>query len=175
MKMNLWCDGRVEGATEGSRAKRGNGSNSNDRPNSKRAKREEEIESIFEQLHDRHSEKYSDPQLRLWARMHVNGHHTDLDSPPQLLTEALTGCAIAVTKVLMKSHGSPEPPPPCTPPSCKKSSSDKISPASMAKLSGQYLQQLNVLQQLRESAALTEEEFQEQKILLLNNIKDINN
>lgn len=188
--ISLWCDGRVEGVPENSCAKRGNSSDNSDRPNSKRARREEEIDSIFEQLRNKHSENYSDPQLRLWARMQVNGHHSDLDSPPNVpaitghsqtrrkkeppLTEALTGCATAITKVLMKSQESCEPPVPCTPPSCKKPSSDGISPASKAKLSGQYLQQLNLLQQLRDNVTLTEQEFQEQKKILLNNIKGIN-
>ena len=65
--INVWCDGRMEGAPEDSRAKRGNSGDSSDKPNSKRAKREEEIDSVFEQLRDRHSENYSDSQLRLWA------------------------------------------------------------------------------------------------------------
>ena len=59
--INLWCDGRVEGAPEVSCVKRGNSDDSSDRPNSKRAKREEEIDSIFEQLRGRHGENYSDP------------------------------------------------------------------------------------------------------------------
>ena len=117
---------------------------------------------LFLQLCDRHSENHSDPQLRLWARMQVNGHHNDLHSPPnvlaitgqpqhkrkreQPLTEALTGCATAITNVYMKSQESCEPS--CTPPSSTHSSADGTSPAGKAKLSGQYLQQLNVLQQI---------------------------
>ena len=183
--MKVLCDGWMERAPEVSRAKRGNSGDST--PCSKRVKREEEIDSIFERLCDRHSENYSDPQLRLWARMQVNGHHNDLDSLPnvraitgqpqhkrkieQPLTEALTGCSTAITNVLMKSQESCEPP--CPPPSSTHSLADRISPAGETKLSGQYLQQLNVLQQLRESAALTEEEFKEQKELILNNIKGI--
>jgi len=93
--------------------------------------------------------------------MQVNGYHS-LYSPPnvlgitsqpqykckkeQPLTEALTGCATAITKVLMKSQESCDPP--CTPPSSTHSSADRISPADKAKLGGQYLQQLNVLQQI---------------------------
>ncbi len=49
-----------------------------------------------------------------------------------------------------------------------KKFTDGISPFSKANLSGQYLQQL------REDATLTEEEFQEQKSMLLRNIKGLN-
>ena len=158
--MKVLCDGRMEGTPEVSCAKKGNSGDSTSC--SMRVKREEEIDSIFERLCDRHSENYSDSKLQLWARMQVNGHRNDLDSPPnvptitgqpqhkqkreQPLTEALTGCATAITNVLMKSQESCEPP--CTPPSSTCSSADRISPAGKAKLSGQYLQQLNVLQQL---------------------------
>lgn len=39
---------------------------------------------LFENLHERHGENYSDSQLRLWARMYVNGFHKDLDIPPNV-------------------------------------------------------------------------------------------
>ena len=60
------------------------------------------------------------------------------------------------------------------PHSSPKKSSDGISPVSKANLSGQYLQQLRTLQQLRENTVLTDEEFQEQKRFLLENIRGIN-
>ena len=119
--------------------------------------------------------------------MQVNGHHYDLDSPPNILaitgqpqqkhkreqplTEALIACATALTDVLMKSQESCEPP--CSLPSSTHSSADRISADGKAKLCDQYLQQLNVLQQLRENAALTQEEFKEQKAFIFNNIKGI--
>ena len=59
--INIWCDGQMEGAPEVCRAKRRNSGDST--PCSKRVKREEEIDSMFVRLRDRHSENYSDPQL----------------------------------------------------------------------------------------------------------------
>ena len=82
--INIWCDGRMEGAPEVSRANRWNSGDSTSC--SKSVKREEEIHSIFERLRDRHSENYSDSQLKLWAHMQVNGHRNDLDSPPMYQT-----------------------------------------------------------------------------------------
>ncbi len=130
-------------------------------PQNKRAKREDEIETTFRSLREKHSEKYSDPQLRLWARMHANGLHDNLDSPPNV--PAITGEPTKRKRdeVLIGSQR------PSTPPSSVRQSTG-ISPASKANLSGQYLQQLRTLQQLRENEALTEEEFQEKKLLLQN-------
>ena len=75
--VNLWCDGRIEDVLP---SKRSSDSNTNDRPNNKRARREDEIDDIFETLREKH-ENFSDPQLRLWACMYVNGFHKDLDNP----------------------------------------------------------------------------------------------
>ena len=117
--------------------------------------------------------------------MHVNGIHSDLETPPnvpaitgeptkrkreekmQPLSEALAGAATAITKVLMSSQRPPTPP-------SRPPVGTGISPASKANLSGQYLQQLRTLQQLRENEALTEHEFQEQKRLLLHNLTGLN-
>ena len=150
---------------------------------SKRAKKEE-IDIIFETLRERHKEKFSDPQLRLWARMQASRLHHDLDNPPNVpaitgrpvtkkrkkdkessFTDALTGAATAITKILAGNQ-----PVPATPNKTVTSTPTGISPASKAKLSGQYLQQLSSLQQLRENSVLTEEEFQEQKRALLSNL-----
>ena len=123
-----------------------------------------------------------------WARMYGNGLHDDLDNPPNVsaitgqpikkekeakyepLTEALAGAATAITKVLVAgSQASPT----------RHTTSDPkravgISPASKANLSGQYLQQLSTLQQLRENSVLSEDEFSEQKHLLLSNLRGLN-
>ena len=58
-------------------------------PISKRAKKDEDIDATFQKLHDKYSDDYSDPQLRLWARMCVNGFHDDFDTPPNV--PAITG------------------------------------------------------------------------------------
>ena len=177
--ISLWCDGR----TEVDHAKKSSTSSSDDSNgglNTKRARKDKELETVYENLREKHSEQYSDPKLRLWARMYVDGIHKDLDIPPnvpaitgqiakrkdrsQPLTDALAGAATAIAKLLVKSP--PDRPSPRT--------SDGISPASKANVSGQYLQQLRTLQQLREDSAVTEQEFQEQKIMLLGNIKGPN-
>lgn len=182
----LWCDARSEGNTDNV-PKRKAGSESNDAPQNKRSKREDEIESTFHTLRTKHSDQYSDPKLRLWARMYVNGLHDDLESPPNVpaitgepvkrkredhnhyFTEALAGAATAITKVLAGSQR------PSTPPSCSIKPPTGISPASKANLSSQYLEQIRLLQQLRENGALSEEEFGQQKHMILRNLSGLNN
>ena len=181
--ITLWCDARVEPSSDGtSKKKRSYRDDGREEPASKRARRERDIDDIFETLREKHSvDEYSDPQLRLWARMYANGSHSDLDHPPQVpaitgqvcrlktsnrsLTDALAGAAMAVTKMLA----------PRSPSKVSHTKPDGISPSSKANLSGQYLQQLRTLQQLRDDKTLTEEEFQEQKCMLLKNITGLNN
>ena len=55
-----------------------------DAPVSKCANKEQDIEEAFKVLQEKHSEEYSAPQLRLWARMYGNGLHDDLDNPPNV-------------------------------------------------------------------------------------------
>ena len=49
-----------------------------------------------------------------------------------------------------------------------------VSPCSKARLSGQYIEQLKSLQELKESGVLSEEEFEEQKTFALQNIRCLN-
>ena len=180
--ITLWCDARVEGDTDSSKKKCNSQDDSREEATSKRTRKEKDIEGIFETLREKHSvEEFSDPQLRLWARMYANVSHSDLDHPPQVpaitgrisrqkegnksLTETLAGAATAVTKILV----------PNSPSKLLYRKPDGISPASKANLSGQYLQQLCTLQQLRDDKTLTKEKFQEQNHMLLENIKGLNN
>ncbi len=107
-KMTLWCEGRVE--VEHSK-KRDHSDDSSGEPRNKRSKKEKDIEDALKSLQEKHSE------LRLWARMYVNGIHADLETPPDVpaitghvvkrkesnrsLAEALAGAATAVTKMLV--------------------------------------------------------------------------
>jgi len=112
--------------------------------------------------------------------------HNDIDNPPNVpaitgrpvtkrkekekdnsFADALTGAATAITKLLVGNQ-------PTTPNKSQTSKPIGISPASKANLSGQYLQHLSSLQQLQESNVLTEEEFQEQKRMLLSNLRGLN-
>ncbi len=76
---------------------------------------EEELEDIFLKLKEKHSNDYSGPQLRLWARMLLAKTHDDFGKPPKVpmitgvvqkhpkkdsLTEAFTSAASAIASVI---------------------------------------------------------------------------
>ena len=43
-----------------------------------------DLESTLQELSDMHGKKYTEAQLRVWARLVVNGLHKDMDSPPNI-------------------------------------------------------------------------------------------
>ena len=75
-RISLWCDGKdpdngsssdeESGKSPPKRAKK-----KDSHVNSKLNEREDELESIFQQLKEKHGHNYSGPQLRLWSRMIV--------------------------------------------------------------------------------------------------------
>lgn len=74
--VNLWCEARLEKSSD---------DNTGDlEKSSKKPRRLEEVDSVLNILREKHSENFSTPQLRIWARMHVNGYHDDLDIPPNV-------------------------------------------------------------------------------------------
>ena len=113
----LWCDGRVKSVQDNV-----HGATSKQKPpaeassGNKRQAREEELESVFKELKERHGGDYSTPQLRLWARMIVSGTHEDLEDPPRVpmilgaplpkklkqesITTALMGAATAFARAI---------------------------------------------------------------------------
>ena len=115
--------------------------------------------------------------------MYVNNQWKSLDEEPDIpllhgdlskvlrketLKDAFTGAAVAFVQTLTKQN---------TPFSCTPTTHplpNGVSPASKAKLSSAYISQLRELQELRESGVLNEEEFQERKMFVLNNIRGMN-
>lgn len=148
---------------------------------SRRAEKESQIDSVFQQLQELHHDQYSGPQLRLWARMKVNGQHDSIDSPPRIplfsgltpnrpaksnsLNEALTSAATAVVSML-KGTSDPSPQKSIT-------TSESMSPAKRAHISGTYLDHLDKLKKLLESGVLSQEEFEEQKRYVLANLRSL--
>ena len=134
----LWCDGKQPPESEcessdedGWRSERKKKKeNSRKQRKTKADDREEELESIFQQLKEKHKSKYSGPQLRLWACMIVAKTHNDMDEPPKVpmiigavqksqpkdsLTDVFVSTATTVAKVFSPSQMSAvatESPPP---------------------------------------------------------------
>ena len=70
-EITLWCEGN---SGEDSKCKR-------DDP-SVGQKKEDEVDSIFQELKEKNGTKYDIPRLSLWARMVASNLHDDLDTPP---------------------------------------------------------------------------------------------
>ena len=100
----LWCD-RVSDAQQAPEQKRKRSANQ-DAPKSKRFEQETEVDNIVAQLKDTHGDKFTAPQLRMWARYIQAGHYKDLVEPPALkgvppkrdrkesLSDAIAGAAV---------------------------------------------------------------------------------
>ena len=146
----------------------------------KRQAIDDEVEEIFKELSLKHrdSNNYSAPQLRLWAKMIQSGNYDDYDDPPRVpqitgivsnrkesLTEAITGAAVAVAKVFA--------PVPKTLEHVPSASNNGTSPRKSTELRFKNLEQLHLLQQLKVDGVLSQEEFMEQKKIILDAIKNL--
>ena len=58
------------------RVEEGDGKKVEDTVKSKRTAKEEKIDATTQELCEKHGEQFTGPQLRLWARMHLNGDMT---------------------------------------------------------------------------------------------------
>ena len=197
--ITIWCESKDDSdsadltskTATGKKKRKDNPDKDVGEPSKKRStlSHEEDVDKFMEELRDKHSDsgKYSEPQLRLWARMMARGHHQSLDDPPNipLITGAggvkkppkkdeLSEVIITAAKAASQYFSLP---------SDRSHSSDTetiphvaagISPSSKAKISGMYLSHLKSLQELRASGVLTDEEFAEQKRYALKNIRGLN-
>ena len=165
VEITLLCEGLP---SEEQVAKRGKKRKADDTGGSilpKQTPREESIDQIVQSLREIHGEDYSGPQYQMWARMKLTGQHTSLEQPPPYplftggtkkvskhgdsLNEALTSAATAMAGILKGNESS--------------SDSGSMSPGKRARVSGQYLEQLERLKILEQSGVLTPDEYEEQK------------
>ena len=178
-EIHLWCDILKE---------------ENDQPVKKKKKennmtkrqqeKEEKIENVFDELCRKHTgEQYTTPQLKLWAIMSINGLHVDYDCPPNIpmitgavkthkkesLSEAISSAAAAFANVIKPANTfSAE-----TSSSEQNTSAVNKSPGKHADARMKNLEQLRYLQQLHLDKILTEEEFKEQKGIILNTLRTL--
>ena len=161
--VTLWCDGRAEKYPEERLGKR-----KHDSDCAKRQEQEQDVESTFKELQEKHGQKYDNPRLRLWSRMIVSGIHDDLDNPPDVpafslsepkrrrkesLSETLTGAAVAFAKKISggkenEAHQTTQGP-----------SDVGLSPGKAIELRMKNFEQLRYLQQLYEDQILDEKEY----------------
>ena len=158
----LWCDKEVD--THVSRKRE------SETGLLKRQEREDELESIFKDLKTKHQEKYTLPQLRLWARMIVSNLHGDKDNPPDvpafrtntkkprkdIFIEAITDAAVTLTKAFTAKDT-------VTTSEPNQGVTATISPTKTVDLRMKNFEQLRYLQHLFDDGILDAKEFAEQK------------
>ena len=132
---------------------------------SKRQGKEDQVDTTFLDLKEKHGDKYGNPKLRLWARMITGGLHDSLDQPPavpvfhgggepkrkkETLAGVLTGAVETIAKYVEKK--TPEDSSAKASPSQTNEpiSQMGISPGKSVELRMKNLEQLRYLQGLYE-------------------------
>ena len=176
-EITLWCDAKSEEEPVVSKRKREDLSTGS----SKRQKKEEEVDFVFQELREKHGTTYDIPRLRLWARMVTMNLHDDLDNPPAipaftstprksrspLLSTVISGAATAVAKALGEGSEQKKDGDSCT----SAGSSVGVSPGKAVDLRMKNYQQLRYIQQLFDDGILTKSEYLEQKKDILSSLK----
>ena len=170
--ISLWCDGNY---TEVNHKKRR--AEVPDQSTHCQLK-EEETDSVFKELREKHTANYGTPRLRLWARMISTGLHDDYDNPPNIpafsgiknkrarkdsVSDTVSGAAIAIVEALQGKK-------------TDKGASSALcgsSPGRLVDIRMKNYEQLCYLQSLFDDGILTEEEYAEQKKSILSSLRKL--
>ena len=76
--IKLWCDGREE--KSGGHTQKESGKKKTVDTTKEDDKKHDKFESTVEELVDKHGDSYTEAQLRVWARLIVNGLHSNTDN-----------------------------------------------------------------------------------------------
>ena len=194
----LWCDARSQtsnseasSTTLDTRKRKSSAATSAEATTSKRKQRDEEVSSTVDQLKELHGTKYTVPQMRLWSRMVAAGHHSSLTTPPNIpainglipkrrkqesLAEAVAGIVSSMRNPDHNINQSAT----CanvviTSPSSTSKSCPIMghSPSKISDLRMRYIKELRELQELLERNVLTQDEFLEQKSIILDAMRKL--
>ena len=142
--------------------------------------RQERVQAKFEDLKKWHGTKYTSPQYRFWAEALEVGLHTSTDDPPRgrmfegpktckkpsELKEAFTELAKTLTDVVRGGHNTP--PLSSSPLKHNDTGSPNVSRTlKVADLKSKYIQQIKGLFSLYEVGALSQDDFDKQKGIIL--------
>ena len=112
---------------------------------------------------------FSSPKCKLWARFIENGQWENIWN--NLLT--LHSPKICRRNLQQKLHLRSPPHPHTSNTGVQSSSNLSISPGKKAKLRKEYTDQVKDIQKLRDDATLTQEEFKQEKQLILQTLKSV--
>ena len=152
-----------------------------------REEKESMVDEIVQELKEKHDESFSDPQYRLWARMIVTAVHSSKDTPPKIPMftgvpsrrkapkvtpeESIITAAAAIAKAVTVASSqttiinSPQTQSPL--------SVSGISPGRAADIRGKSYSQLSTLRKLFQDGILSQDEFDEQKDLILDGLRKL--
>ena len=188
-EITVWCDKKVNSLEQsGSQSRKRKSADTEDStPASKVSKaddREQELLQIVDQLSSKHSNNYTVPQLRLWAKYIQSKRHDSYEEPPNIplitgtpdsrkstrkdsISDALAGAATAIVRAL-------KPESPKQRSSMPSVMAKTFSPNSHANLRRKHLEDLRTLHDLHEDGVLTDEEYVEQKQGILSTLRELN-
>ena len=190
--MAIWCDGLAregEGSTatvtSQSRKRKKHG-DASETASKKHVDTHERVQSLVDQLKDKHTTKYTPMQYRIWGELIVGGQHISMDEAPENnsifdragggtkskskdvqspMAQALTEAATALTSVL-----SPKPTATLT----GRAQGARSSPAKLIENRSSLYKQLSELQALKGTGILTEEEYTGEKAAIMQILKQLN-
>ena len=174
-RLTFWCVGLGEKSDSGDRDSDVEGGEQ--RPTKRRKLTSEEkgshVQELKTQLRQNHGSKYSGVQYALWAEMIVGGTHDSMDEAPPVpmfganrphgrpstgnLADALTDVADRIANAFSPTASRAHNP-----------SGNFSSPNKSVELRGKYIQQLKEMVNLRDIGALTDEEYEEQRSVVVN-------
>ena len=156
-------------------------------PVSKRAKAQSVLEEnkglladYEHQLQQKHEDKYSRFQIKIWAEALASGQYSDLDTPPGYAmfgrekdkktskdgnVEVVMSGMMNMMNTLCQALT-----PKVTPPERRPVG---LSPMKKAELRSTYLKQLSELRQLCDNGILTEDEYEEQREDLIDSMRNL--
>ena len=178
--VNLWCECEDKDEEPGPpKSKR--------RKMSQREEKESMVDEIVQELKEKNDENYSEAQYRLWARMIVTGAHTSRDTAPRIPMfsgtplkrktprvtpeESIITAAAAIAKAVNVASSqttivnSPQTQSPL--------SVSGISPGRAADIRDKSYGQLSTLKKLFQDGVLSQDEFDEQKDLILDGLRKL--
>ena len=146
----LWCNGRTKRKTKKKQTSDSSDSEEDHvKPKKKKnasKEREDRVDDVVDELRLKHQSKFSSLQYRVWAETVVCGRHVSLTCPPR-------------GSYFNKHTQSPE--------KTVNPSSSVVTPIKAADLKSTYIKQIKELHSLFEIGAITEADFQKQKLVIL--------
>ena len=119
--------------------------------------KQDRIDEIVDKLHEKHNNKYTSLQYRVWAETIVAGQREDIDKPPR-------GSFFTKNKC---SGGS-------TPPKHVSSGPKPLTPGKVADLRSSYIKQIKEMHNLVELRAIPYEHFEKRRDILLKEMDSLN-